>query len=150
MSKIPSSITTLSTDYAPLFWYVAGQGLVQGTLAQLVSYIEDNISLGKPEYVKQYSTPVAAATVEVTAGSSNYWLILTPAGTLATLTIELPLKTNLTDNQEILVVSTQEITTLTVDKNDTTNIFGEPTTLAAEGYFKMKYNSFQDIWYRVG
>lgn len=150
MSDIPSVITSLTTAYAPLYWYVAGQGVVQGTLAQLVTYLEENLTTGKPEYVNQLSSPATGATVSITAGDDNIWLILTPAATLATLTIELPAIVNLASNQEVLVTSTQELTALTVDKNDATNIFGEPTTLAAEGFFKMKYNSFQKTWYRVG
>lgn len=150
MSKVPSSISTLSTAYAPLYWYVNGQSIVQGTLAQLVTYLEANMTIGKADFTKQYSTPATGATVNITAGSANYWLILTPAATLATLTVKMPAVANLIDNQEVLVFSTQIITALTVDKNDATNIFGEPTSIAvAEGCFKMKYVAFTDSWYRI-
>lgn len=151
MANTPSVVTTLSNAYALALWYSAGQDLRQVSLADFLTYLEANLdSTAKPEYVMQYSSPIAAGTVSVTAGDDNIWLILTPAGTLATLTITLPAIANLVDKQEIMVVSTQELTSLTVSKNDATDIKGEPTSLSAEGYFKMKYNSFYDTWYRVG
>lgn len=65
-------------------------------------------------------------------------------------TVVLPAVTNLRDKQTVLITSTQEITALVVDENGAGSIYGEPTSLSAEGFFKMKYDLALDAWFRVG
>lgn len=107
----------------------------------------------KPEDVIQYSTPIAGGTITITDGSnddSNMWLIITPAGTLATLTIKMPPVASVVDKQEVLVNCTQVVTTLTLDANGATDVIGEPSALTANGFFKLKYDNQTKNWYRVG
>lgn len=104
----------------------------------------------------QYSAPAAGNTVQVASsssdadGSENVHLILTPAGTLATLTIKLPLNTNCVDKQEILINCTQIVTTLSWNVNGASDIVGEPTTFAANAFMRLKYDAVTSNWYRVG
>jgi UDP-3-O-[3-hydroxymyristoyl] glucosamine N-acyltransferase len=58
-------------------------------------------------------------------------LYLTPAGTLATLTVTLPTEANSAIGQQVEIGTTQIITALTI--NGATNILGNVTTLAANG-----------------
>ncbi len=95
--------------------------------------------------VKQYSTPLTAATVTV-GQSDDTWLILTPAGTLATLTVNLGATP--ADMQEVIVTSSQIITALTVTSTGST--VGQPTAMAANGFFRMKYDAVMTTWRRVG
>lgn len=95
----------------------------------------------------QYASPATGTTVALTDANEDNHLILTPTGTLAALTLTLP--ATLRDKQTVLVNCTQIITTLTVDGNGAT-VNGAPTTLAANGYFKLKYDISLDSWYRVG
>jgi hypothetical protein len=53
------------------------------------------------------------------------------------------------DKQEILVNTTQAITALTINANGAT-IVGAPTTLAAGGFFRLRFDGVLDTWYRVG
>jgi hypothetical protein len=114
-------------------------------VALLQAYMQANLNFASNALVSQYGVPLTGTTVTVATG--NTWLILTPAGTLAALTIALP--TNRTDKQEVLVNSTQILTALTVSGAGTT-VVGAPTTLAANGFFKMRYDGTLNAWYRVG
>jgi|SRR6056300_1656414 len=126
----------------------------QGTVAQLQSYMQNNLVFGAStsftEYATQYGSPITGATVSITDSSVNTHLILTPAGTLSTLTIKLPALANIADKQDILVNCTQAVTTLTVDGNGAGAVTGEPASLSANGFFRLKYDATGDVWYRVG
>lgn len=114
-------------------------------VALLQAHMQANLNFASNALVSQYGVPLTGTTVTVATG--NTWLILTPAGTLAALTIALP--TNRTDKQEVLVNSTQILTALTVSGAGTT-VVGAPTTLAANGFFKMRYDAVLNSWFRVG
>lgn len=110
-------------------------------LATQVTFIDDKVT--------QYSAPLTGTTVLATDTQNSVWIILTPAGGLAALTIKLPLLANTLDKQEVLVNSTQAITTLTLDGNGS-SIVGGPTTLAANGFFRLRFDAVMKTWYRVG
>ncbi len=128
----------------------------RASLTPLLEFIQANLTVTGSTFATQYSAPAAGNTVTVASsgsdadGSENVHLILTPAGTLATLTIKLPVSTALVDKQEILINCTQIVTTLSWDKNGASDIVGEPTTLAANGFLRLKYDSVTQNWYRVG
>jgi hypothetical protein len=124
--------------------------------ADLIEALNEDLTFpgsdAKPEFVQQRESPPAGETVTVTDGSdddSNIWLILTPSGTLATLTIKYPAVASVVNLQEILVFTTQAITTLTTDGNGAVDVIGEPTALAANESFKMKFDSQTKIWYNI-
>jgi hypothetical protein len=47
------------------------------------------------------------------------------------------------------VNTTQAVTALTVAGNGAT-VNGAPTTLAANGFFRIRFDAVLDVWYRVG
>ena len=117
----------------------------------ILAYVQDNITFPDAGFTTQYSAPSATGfSVSVTDGSDDIWLVLTPTATFATGTIVLPAMTGAADKQEVLVNCTQEVTTLTVDGNGATAVTGEPTTLAANDFFTLKYDSPTKTWYRIG
>ncbi len=128
----------------------------RASITTLLAYLQDNLTLTGSTFATQYSAPAAGSTVTIGSsasdadGSENVHLILTPAGTLATLTLKLPLSTALVDKQEILINCTQSITTLSWDDNGAGDIVGEPTTLAANAFLRLKYDAATTNWYRVG
>jgi hypothetical protein len=61
----------------------------------------------------------------------------------------MPAVASVIDGQELLVNSTQAVTTLTVAGNGAT-VAGAPTTLAANGFFRLKFEALVSTWYRVG
>lgn len=85
----------------------------------------------------QVVTPIAADTV--TANSSL--LLLTPAGTLATLTIKFPPAQN---GQYFTILTTAIVTALTV--TNATISGGAPTALAANASYK--YIFYNGTWYK--
>jgi hypothetical protein len=76
-------------------------------------------------------------------------LIIKPTGTLAAGTINLPDADDAEDGQEVLITCTQIVTALTVAATGL-NVTGAPTTLAANGFFRMMYDAVDTTWYRVG
>jgi hypothetical protein len=81
--------------------------------------------------------------------SEQQWMILQPASTLATGTITLPLNTGVPDGTQVLVTSTQIITSFTLALNGASNAFGAPTTLAADAFFTMRFYQATNSWYRI-
>lgn len=118
------------------------------TGAALANFIQQNTTLGDGKVI-QYASPVSASTVGITGSDSSVWLVLTPVSTLASLTILLPQVSGCVANQEILVNSTQTLTSLTVNLNGATGN-GVPTSLAANGFFRLRFEPVIKNWYRVG
>lgn len=119
------------------------------SLTNFVNWLNtQSVSTGDGK-VTQYSAPTTGSTVLLTDNQSSIWLLLTPAGTLSTLTLKLPLQANCVDKQEILVNSTQAVTTLTIDGNGST-VTGAPSSLSANGFFTLRFEGVTKIWYRVG
>jgi hypothetical protein len=85
----------------------------------------------------QTNSPVAAATVVCTDDDKDRVLYLTPAGTLATLTVTLPTNANSRINQVQTIVSSQILTALTISGAGLT-ILGNPTALLAGGSVSLK------------
>ena len=95
----------------------------------------------------QYFAPSATGwSVAVAVESASAWLIITPTAGFATGSITMPAVINV---QEVLVNCTQSVGTLTVLGNGA-NVIGAPTSLAANGFFLMKFEPILKNWYRVG
>jgi hypothetical protein len=123
----------------------------KSSITVLQSYMQSNLTFSQSTFTTEYSSPLTGATVTIATASGNAHLIVTPAGTIAALTIKLPAVAGLVDKQEILVNCTQIVTTLTMDANGATAILGAPSTLAsANEYFRLKYDALMTTWYRVG
>ncbi len=98
----------------------------------------------------QYFAPSATGwSVAVATESASAWLIITPTAGFATGSITLPAEINAQEGQEVLVNCTQSVGTLTVLGNGA-NVIGAPTSLAANGFFLLKYEPILKTWYRVG
>lgn len=118
------------------------------TAAVVADFIEQNVTVNDGKVI-QYSSPISASTVAISGTNNSVWLVLTPISTLASLTIQLPQVSGCVANQEILVNTTQTITSLTVNLNGAVG-GGVPTTLAANGFFTLRFEPVIQKWYRVG
>lgn len=102
--------------------------------------------------ITQYAAPNATgfnvAIAPPTDGASMY-LLLTPAGAYAAGTVTLPAQALCIDGQELLVSCTQAVTALTVAGNGST-VNGAPANLAANGFFRLRFDGVFKAWYRVG
>lgn len=101
---------------------------------------------GEAEKGYTYAQPATGDTVTVNA--LKRYVVLDPAGTLATLTIALP--PNSVDGQLLGISSTQVITALTLTPNTSQGLAANlPTSIAAGGGFNLIYRLADDIWYPV-
>jgi hypothetical protein len=102
-------------------------------------------------FITQYESPSATGfnvTVAPFVAGGNVWVLLAPLAGYAAGTITLP--SNPTNAQKVLVHCRQAVTTLTVAANGSLVVSGAPTTLAAGGFFEMRYDGVTRGWYRVG
>lgn len=144
INDLTSATALAAADQIP-FAAASNRDTQKMAVSLLLAYMQSNLVFSSAFPVQQFATPTTGQTVTVTTGQS--WLVVTPAGTLAALTITLP--TNRTDGQIVRVTCSQIITSLTVSGAGTT-VTGAPTTLAAvNGFFTMAYTSTLNAWIRV-
>ena len=151
INKLSSIDTVVGGDQLPIGSQNNG-GDRKIPISLLLEYMQDNLTFSDAgAFTTQYSAPSATAfNVSITDGSDSIHLILTPTAGFADGTITLPSVLSLEDKQEVLVNCTQVVTTLVVDGNGATAVTGEPSTLAANDFFKLKYDLATKTWYRVG
>lgn len=146
-----SKVSTLSgSDLIALFSNSVGNDAA-ATLATLLSWLQTQLS-ASGGFLTQYSAPAATGfnvTVAPPTTGASVFLLLTPAAGYAAGTVTLPAQASCVDGQEVLVSCTQSVTTLTVAGNGST-VNGAPSTLAANGFFRLRFDGVFDAWYRVG
>jgi hypothetical protein len=81
--------------------------------------------------------------------AEQQWMLLQPAGTLATGTITLPLNTGVPDGTELLITSTQTITALTIALNGASAIYGDVSTLTAGAAVRYRFYQPTNSWYNI-
>lgn len=122
----------------------------------LLTFLNANLTFPTPDaraqYVSQYAAPSASGfNVPITpATDQDVHLILTPTAGYAAGTITLPPVAGCRDGQRVLVNCTQQVTALTINGNGATAVTGEPTSLGADDFFTMMFDSLMSTWYRVG
>jgi hypothetical protein len=102
--------------------------------------------------ITQYFAPNAtgwSTLVLPPEDGESVFLLITPVAGYAAGTITLPPQAECHDGQELLVTCTQAVTALTVAGNGST-VNGAPTTLAANGFFRLRFDGVFKAWYRVG
>ena len=135
-------------DLIPIFSQANGDAR-KTSLTTLAAFIQTLITSTDNKQT-QYNAPSATGfSVQVVGTGLSIWLVLTPLAGYAAGTLVLPPVAGVLDKQEILVNTTQAITALTVNANGAT-IVGAPTTLAAGGFFRLRFDGVLDTWYRVG
>jgi hypothetical protein len=63
--------------------------------------------------------------------------------------VTLPLNTQTPDGTEVLITTTQQITGFTLAPNNAANVYGDPGTLAAEDFFRVRFVQATNSWYRI-
>lgn len=121
----------------------------------IVDYMQANLTFpvftGFVDFATQYAAPSSSGfSVQITDTSANTHLILTPTAGMAAGTIILPNVTSAIDKQEVLVNCTQQVTALTVNGNGAVAVTGEPSSLGADDFFRLKYDALTQTWFRIG
>ena len=143
-----SGLSQLSSgDLLPI--YVPNNGDARKvSIGQLLAFFQQQFAA--PTLATQLTTPGTGFNVAVqTPVSEQQWLILQPAGTLASGTVTLPLNTQTPDGTELLITTTQIITAFTLALNGAAAAYGAPTTLSANGFFRVRYYAATNSWYRI-
>jgi len=123
----------------------------RASLADIAEVIQDELVLPSVQFKQRFAPNATGFNVTVTPlqqGQSG-WLLLTPDAGYAAGTVNLPAIATLVDDQEVLVTTTQAVTTLTVG-NGGAIVNSAPTTLAAGGFFRLRFDLINGSWYRVG
>lgn len=144
--------TVSSGDNIPVFIQSVGDAR-KVALSVIATFLQTQIT-STDNKITQYAAPSATGFNVIINGSgvpaynSSVWLILTPVASYATGTITLPPVATCADRQEILVNTTQAVTTLTIAANGAT-VTGAPTTLTAGGKFRLRFDGVTGTWYCV-
>jgi len=118
------------------------------SITQLLTYFQSTFAA--PTVSTNLYTPGTGFNIAApTPVSEQQWILIQPASTLATGTVTLPLNTGTPDGTEILITTTQQITTFTLALNGAAAAYGYPTTLAAEDFFRMRFVQATNSWYRI-
>ncbi len=146
-----SALDSLSAgDQGPVYAVAQGDAR-KASMTTLATYLQ-SVLTSQDTLETQYAAPSStgfSVQIAPTAEGGDVWLVLTPTGTFATGTIVLPAIASSIDRQELLVNCTQIVTALTIDGNGST-VTGGPTTLAANDFFRLRYEAVNHVWYRVG
>ena len=97
----------------------------------------------------QHFNPNADFTLNIDNHEVGTYLILNPPLSITTGSIKLPERYSVTDGQVVLVACAQQVNNFSVDGNNA-SVIGAPNALAANGFFKLKYDKLSNTWYRVG
>lgn len=138
-----SALDTLSAGDQLAIWAPNNGDTRRGSIGLLTNYITGQLSLPIGIERSQYAAP-STSPFTVSILFSNTWLILNPTGTLAAGTIVMP--TAPADLTLVAIVTTQTITSLTVNGGGPT-VVGAPSTLAAGQAFTMRFDAATNSWY---
>lgn len=120
-------------------------------VSALLTFLNANLTIPSATFTTQYAAPSSTGfNIAVSDIGANVHLILTPTAGFANGEITLPPVANCVDKQEVLVNCTQQVTTLVIDGNGATAVTGEPGSLGADDFFRLKFDKLTSTWYRVG
>jgi hypothetical protein len=118
------------------------------SVTQLLQYFQQTFA--SPTLSTNLYVPGTGFNITVpTPVSNDQWMLLQPAGTLATGTITLPLNTGVPDGTTVLITTTQEITSLTIALNGASAIFGAVTSLGAGCAAVYRFYQPTNSWYNI-
>lgn len=147
INQLPVLNTISSGDQLPV--YSPNNGDARRTsIGSLLTFFQQ--SFASPTLAVNLFVPGSGFNITVpTPVSEQQWMLLQPAGTLATGTITLPLNTGVPDGTTVLITSTQEITSLTIALNGATAIYGAVTTLGAGCAAVYRFYQPTNSWYNI-
>lgn len=117
------------------------------SVSSLLTYFQQ--SFAAPGIATTVYTPGTGFNIALATPTTSLWALIQPAGTLASGTVTLPLNTATPDGTEVLITTTQQITSFTLAANGAAALYGDPTTLSAEDFFRMRYVLATNSWYRI-
>jgi hypothetical protein len=147
INQLPLLSPISSGDQLPV--YSPNNGDARRTsIGSLLTFFQQ--SFASPTLSVNLFVPGSGFNITVpTPVSNDQWMLLQPAGTLATGTITLPLNTGVPDGTSVLITTTQEITSLTIALNGASAIYGGVTSLAAGTATAIRFYQPTNSWYQI-
>jgi hypothetical protein len=147
INQLPVLSPISSGDQLPV--YSPNNGDARRTsIGSLLTFFQQ--SFASPTLAVNLYVPGSGFNITVpTPVSQQQWMLLQPAGTLASGTITLPLNTGVPDGTTVLITSTQEITSLTIALNGASAIYGAVTNLSAGSAAIYRFYQPTNSWYNI-
>jgi len=118
------------------------------SVTQLLTYFQTVFA--SPTVSTNLYVPGTGFNITVpTPVSEQQWMLLQPAGALASGTITLPLNTGTPDGTQVLITTTQEITAFNLALNGAAAGFGFPSLISAGAAFTVRYYQATNSWYNI-
>ena len=133
-----------------VIWSANNQDYRGAPVDLLIEKIQESIKkVDYPPINIQRFNPNANFTLDIENHEVGTYLILNPSVSITTGSIKLPERYTVTDGQVLLVACAQQVNNFSIDGNNAL-VIGAPNALAANGFFKLKYDKLSNTWYRVG
>jgi hypothetical protein len=147
INQLPLLSPISSGDQLPV--YSPNNGDARRTsIGSLLTFFQQ--SFASPTLSVNLYVPGSGFNITVpTPVSQDQWMLLQPAGTLASGTITLPLNTGVPDGTTVLITTTQEITSLTIALNGATAIYGGVSFLGAGTATAIRFYQPTNSWYQI-
>lgn len=144
--------TPTGADLVAFFSQIAGRD-ANCSITELAAVLLAGIS--SSGLTTQYASPNTSGysvTIAPPATGASMWLLLTPLAGYSALTILLPVGV---DGQEVVVSSTQAVSGTLTTTGATVGgsaqpVNGAPSTLSANGSFRLRFDGVNSSWYRIG
>jgi hypothetical protein len=149
MNKRLNITDRIGPNDSVVLWSANNQDYRGAPVDLLVEKVKEGIQVNQPPLLVQRFNPNADFTLNIENHEVGTYLILNPSVSITTGSIKLPERYGVTDGQVVLVTCSQPVNNFSVDGNNAL-IIGGPTTIAAGGFFKLKYDKLSNTWYRVG
>ena len=147
INQLPVLSTVSSGDQLPVYSPNNGDAR-RLSIGNLLTFFQQ--SFASPTLSVNLYVPGSGFNITVpTPVSQDQWMLLQPAGTLATGTITLPLNTGVPDGTTVLITTTQEITSLTIALNGATALYGGVTFLGAGTATAIRFYQPTNSWYQI-
>ena len=147
INQLPVLSPISSGDQLPV--YSPNNGDARRTsIGSLLTFFQQ--SFASPTLSVNLYVPGSGFNITVpTPVSNDQWMLLQPAGPLATGTITLPLNTGVPDGTTVLITTTQEITSLTIALNGASAIYGGVSFLGAGSATAIRFYQPTNSWYQI-
>lgn len=118
---------------------------------QLAAYVLETIDGAPSETLYGIVTDGSGFVVPVvpTTPGGSAWAQISLSAAAPAGTIILPGIDDRAHGQEVLVTCTHAVAALTVNGSGAT-VAGAPAALAANGFFRLRFDSISSTWYRIG
>ena len=147
INQLPVLSTVSSGDQLPVYSPNNGDAR-RLSIGNLLTFFQQTFA--SPTLSVNLYVPGSGFNITVpTPVSQDQWMLLQPAGTLASGTITLPLNTGVPDGTTVLITTTQEITSLTIALNGATALYGGVTTLSAGTATAIRFYQPTNSWYQI-